>query len=256
MSRIASSQDECLILVKALPHRSSSYFETVCCAGVGRDLKWRRLYPVPFRILKNGQKFGRWHWVRYSFTDPAHDGRRESQKVVPESIEVGSKLKSSERSRIASALTRESVSEAEALGETLTLIRPEDVSFAWKRKSDAELHEERNKHADLARQLSMFDEPAGPLEPCPFEFSFKWKSSIGTAHSHTCDDWETSTGFSRRRESLGEAAALQSLRETYEEEYLQRGMRFALGTHSRRMRQWLLVGIVRVDEVAQGELAF
>lgn len=241
--------------MKALPHRSSSYFETVCCAGVGRDLVWRRLYPVPYRVLEDAQKFSRWHWVNYEYTSPAHDGRKESQKVVPETIQVDQKLKQSERSRIACALTRESVQEAEARHETLTLIRPSDVTLSWEQKSDAALYEERTKHAALVQQLSMFDKPAKPYEPCPFEFSFKWKSEAGKTHRHTCDDWETSTAFFRRRDRLGERDALISLKQTYESDYLKRGMRFALGTHSRRDTQWLLVGVLRVDEQLQGELA-
>lgn len=254
MSRLSSSADECLILVKALPHLSSNYFETVCCAGVGRDLKWRRLYPVPFRILKEAQKFGRWNWIEYRFTSPAHDGRKESQKVVPESIEVGAKLRAAEKSRIVDALTREGVSEAAARQETLTLVKPAEITFQWKRKTDAALALERIKHADLVRQISMLDESVEPLEPCPFEFTFRWMSCAGATHTHTCDDWETSTAFFRRRDRLGEADALTSLKETYEVEYLQKGMRFALGTHSRRNQQWLLVGVLRADDLVQQEL--
>lgn len=257
LSRLTSERDKCVILVKALPHRSSNYFETVCCAGVGHDYRWRRLYPVPFRILENSQKFGRWNWVTYDFTSPAHDGRKESQKVVPESIVIAGKLNQPERSRLAASLTRESVEEAEGHGETLTLIQPSDVTFGWRRKPDEELEDERRKHADLIRQISMFDKVvATPYEPCPFEFTFKWRSEAGRIHSHTCDDWETSTAFFRRRERLGEVDALNSLRATYETEYPSKGVRFALGTHSRRSKQWLLVGVLRVDDQIQGALRF
>ena len=256
MSRLSSTNDQCVILVKALPHRSSNYFETVCCAGVGHDRKWRRLYPVPFRILEDGQKFGRWNWIEYQFTSPANDARRESQKVVPESISVSSKLKDSERSALAGNLTRESVEEAAALGETLTLINPADVGFTWVKKSDEAVETERRKHADLVKQMSMFDKPAKPYEPCPFEFRFRWKSSAGKIHNHTCDDWETSAAFFRRRERHGEVEGLKSLKKTYEEEYPAKGMRFALGTHSRRNDQWLLVGVLRVDENRQMGLDF
>ena len=89
-----------MILIKALPHRSSNYFETVCCAGVGRDGRWRRQYPVPFRILEEGQKFGRWTWIRYSYTKPINDSRWESQKVIPETITVGDKLSQSKRANL------------------------------------------------------------------------------------------------------------------------------------------------------------
>lgn len=240
--------------MKALPHRSSNYFETVCCAGIGHDRKWRRLYPVPFRILNDAQKFGRWNWISYRYTDPAVDGRWESQKVVPESIAVGSAMRAAERSRLACALTRESVKDAEANGESLTLIKPMEVTFSWKRKDEGELENERRKHAELARQISMFDAEAKPLNPCPFEFFFKWKSEAGSTHNHTCDDWETSAAFYNRRRAHGEEGGLQSLKQTYEEEYLAKGMRFALGTHSRRETQWLMVGVLRVDDQTQTEL--
>lgn len=241
-------------MVKALPHRSSSYFETVCCAGVGRDLRWRRLYPVPFRVLNDAQKFGRWNWIKYQFTSPKDDTRRESQKVVPESIDVLGKLKASERSRIGAGLCRESVEEAEAKGETLTLIRPSRVALSWRRKNADEIERERAKHAALANQLSLLDEPTKPLEPCPFAFSFDWVDPNGRPHTHSCDDWETSTAFFRRRAASDETSALASLQETYEHDFPKRGMAFALGTHSRRKSQWLLVGVLRVDDTLQTEL--
>ncbi len=256
MSRFESSQDECVMLVKALPHKSSNYFETVCCAGIGHDLKWRRLYPVAFRTLEKDQKFSRWDWVSYRFTTPSNDKRSESQKVVHETISVSKSMKVGERFALARRMTRESTDEAESLGESLTLLRPEDVRFSWRRKSDGEVAIERIKHAALAGQLSFLHDAPKPLEPCPFEFTFRWKDSAGRSRSNICDDWETSTAFSVRRDFKGEQGALDSLRETFEIEYPQKGMRFALGTHSRRSSQWLLVGVIRVDEADQGELAF
>lgn len=151
-------------------------------------------------------------------------------------------------------MTRSDVGEAKALGETLTLVEPAEVRFAWKSKSQKQLEDERGKHLELVNQLSMLNDPVEPLEPCPFEFTFKWKSVAGSEHSQICDDWETSTAFFHRRRVQGELAALQSLKQTYEVDYLNRGMRFALGTHSRRDQQWLLVGVLRVDDQEQGEL--
>lgn len=222
---------------------------------MARDFTWRRLYPVPFRVLAEGQKFGRWGWVSYEFTDPAHDGRTESQRVVPESIVAGEKLRTAERSRIACRLTRESTQEAEARGESLTLIKPDELRFTWKKKSPTELDNERRKHAALANQTSLLHGAAKPLEPCPYEFKVKWRVGLNNPREQTCDDWETSTAFARRCESVGsEEGALRSLRETYEHDYMQKGVRLALGTHSRRSKQWLLVGILRVDDQNQGEL--
>lgn len=247
--RLRSSSDQALILVKALPHRSSNYFETVCCAGVGLDQKWRRQYPVPFRILNDSQKFKRWSWIKYDFTAPKDDRRLESQKVVPESIQVDGELKKAERAKFLAPLIRESTKDAEGRDETLTLIRPSSIDFSWDRKSASEIADEKRKHAALANQWSLFDKSAKPLTPCPYKFSFHWRSQSGTTHNHTCDDWETSTAFATRlRSHRDELAALTSLKATYENEYLPRGMAFALGTHSRWEKTWLLVGVLRLDE--------
>ncbi|MBN8528558.1 MAG: hypothetical protein J0M36_04940 [Caulobacterales bacterium] len=244
------------MLVKALPHRSSNYFETVCCAGVGSDLKWRRLYPVAFRVLDDAKQFRRWDRISYRFTSPSDDQRWESQKVDPESIKVLGGIPSAERSRIARLLTRDCQKHAESFGESLTLVRPANIGFSWKRKSDAALDRERQKHGELTAQLSAFQKQVQPLDPCPYTFRFAWTDGSGTARRHTCDDWETSTAFFRRRSALSsEIEALQSLQATYEHDYASKGIRFALGTHKRRQEQWLLVGVLRVDESDQTELA-
>ena len=248
--------------MKALPHRSSNYAETVCCAGIGHDAKWRRLYPVQFRILDDEQKFKRWQWISYRYTTTRKDVRVESQKVIPETIVTKGKLKSKERVSILNMIMRDSLEHADQNNESLALIRPNEITFRWSAKSDDELSEERIKHAELANQLSLLDKnEAPPLNPCPYRFTVRWTDNNHSDHNHTCDDWETSTAFFRRRRSLGtDNAALESLRETYEEQYMQSGMAMAFSTHSRRNitfgteNQWLLVGMIRIDESSQPDL--
>lgn len=254
MSHLSSEEDECFILVKALPHRSSSYFETVCCAGIGRDGKWRRHYPVPFRILQPSQQFGRWSWITYRYSTSLKDRRWESQKVIPESLAVGPKLKESERARFINPLIRPSLKIAAESGESLAMVRPQSITFTARPKSIDELLNEERKHAELARQSSMFDAPVQALKPCSHSFRIKWVGQDGLGHEHECDDWETATAFNRRREQLGEEKAILSLKKTYEEEYIASGVALAFSTHSRRNHQWLLVGIVRIDDYPQADL--
>lgn len=260
MNQRNASYDECFILVKAQPHRSSSYFETVCCAGIGRDGKWRRQYPVPFRILNDSQKFRRWDWIEYRYTKSPKDTRAESQKVIPESLSVGSQLKKSERARFLNPLVRESFDDADSRGESLTIIRPQKIGLEWIEKSASELSQERDKHAELANQMSLFDSTAKPLEPCPVQFSLRWQDQNGRNRKHECDDWETSTAFMRFERKFGREQALNVLRGKYEDEYLSSGLVLAFSTHSRRNvthgtdNQWLLVGLVRLDFEDQGDL--
>ncbi len=260
MAQSGTFQDECFILVKALPHRSSKYFETVCCAGVGRDAKWRRQYPVPFRILRDWQKFRRWDWISYKFIKSPDDRRAESQKVVPESLIVGGSIKRTERARLLNPLIRDSFDEANSRGESLTLLRPMSIQLDSKEKPPEQLASERQRHADLANQASFLDEQAKPLEPCPLKFRIKWKDERGKERNHICDDWETSTAFSRFEREYGRAKAIEFLKAKYEDEYFSAGLVLAFSTHSRRNvtfgtdNQWLLVGLIRLDEDKQGDL--
>lgn len=251
-----------MILIKAQPHRSSQYFETVCCAGVGRDRKWRRQYPVPFRILKDNQKFGRWQWVSYQFVKPKEDPRRESQKVVSHTLVAKEKMKPSERASFLAPLVQRTLAEADAAKDSLALVRPKRISLKSFAKSKEELAEETLKHKELASQLSLLDsdEDIQPLTPCRMQFRLSWQDEAGGTHEHECDDWETATAFNRFDQKYGEAQAIHELRRKYEQQYFDAGLVLGFSTHKRRnveygtRNQWLLVGLIRLDKTLQGDL--
>lgn len=249
-------------MIKAQPHRSSQYFETVCCAGVGRDRKWRRQYPVPFRILKEDQKFGRWQWVKYEFVRPKDDRRRESQKVIQKTLIAAGEMKKSERAGFLAPLVRASTREADGLGDSLALVRPAKIRLEALSKSKEELAHEMREHQKLADQLSLLeeDEEVQPLSPCRKRFILHWTDQDGKNHRHDCDDWETSTAFTRFARKSGDDEALRQLRCKYEEQYFAAGLVLGFSTHKRRnvefgtKNQWLLVGLIRLDETGQGDL--
>lgn len=232
----------------------------MCCAGVGRDGKWRRQYPVPFRILNEEQKFRRWNFIQYEFTKSSDDRRNESQKVVPESIVVTGEIKKSERAKILNPLVRPSFAVSDELAESLTLLRPSAITLAHTKKSASEMEHERARHAELANQLSFFDKTAKPLDPCPIQFVLRWKDADGKSRQHDCDDWETSSAFMRFQREYGEVRAIEILRDKYENQYFSAGLALAFSTHKRRNKtvatnnQWLLVGLIRLDENLQPDL--
>jgi len=253
-------KDECVILIKAQPHRSSSYFETVCCAGVGRDRKWRRQYPVPFRILKEDQKFGRWTWIKYEYVQPKDDMRRESQKVLSHTLMTAGQMRTEERASFLSPLVRNSLREADSARDSLALVRPQSIEISAHPKSDSELTKEIEKHKALASQLSLLegDAHAEPLKPCRMQFIVNWKDHDGKMHRQECDDWETSAAFNRFDHKYGEKRALEFIKDKYENQYFNAGLVLGFSTHSRRNvengtnNQWLLVGLIRLDETTQG----
>lgn len=251
-----------MILIKAQPHRSSQYFETVCCAGVGRDRRWRRQYPVPFRILKEHQKFGRWQWISYDFVKPNEDKRHESQKVLSPTLRTKGKMKPSERADFLAPLVKSSTAEADQARESLALIRPKKLLLKAHDKPAEDLAYETREHKKLADQGSLFDQDQDvePFKPCRKRFVLDWIDQHSKAHSHVCDDWETVTAYERFERMYGEERALYELRQKYEQQYFEAGLVLGFSTHSRRnveygaANQWLLVGLIRLDESDQAQL--
>jgi len=256
---VSLQKSRVVILVKAMPNPSKKYGETVCCAGVTREGVWKRLFPVRFRHLET--KFKRWDWVQFEYGRPTSDRRSESCHVYEDRLRVYGSLKSpDERARLLNPLVSGSTLEAVTQGKSLTLIRPRNPHFFWKRKPDRIIEAEREGYKLASQQSSLFDKEIAALEPVPYTFAFSYEDDAGR-HLNQCSDWETSTTYWKFTRQKSEAAALGHLTETYNEKYPQSGMAFAMGTVKRRPGQWLLLGVIRLDTVpsevaAQTSLAF
>ena len=243
-----------IVLVKALPQPSKRYGETVCCAGVTADGKWKRLFPVRFRHLKGENSFERWDWVKFDYRAPTADRRAESCHVYEESIVVDGKLAANERARLLDPLIVGSAKHAVELGQSLCLIRPRNTRFIATRKSPIEIEKEREAFRLAARQTSRFDKELAELEPSPYKFRFKFEDDSGK-HDYQNGDWEAHAMFWRERNRTSEAEALSWMDQTFNENYPRRGMAFALGNQAKRPQTWQLLGVIRLDELAQAELA-
>jgi hypothetical protein len=242
------------ILVKALPQRSTSHGETVCCAGVTADGEFKRLYPVRFRHLSDEASFKRWDWVDFKYRLPTSDRRQESCHVMEDSIQIGGRMPQKDRAAFLNPLVSSSIKDAEANGQSLALIRPRNTHFYFKKKKPDQLEQERRTYADAARQDSFFDEQLKVLEPSPFEFKFKFEDGSGV-HHFSNGDWEAHTMFflGRKREG-SEDAALNWMSKTFNEDYPRKGMLFCVGNMAKRPQTWQLLGVLRVDESSQASL--
>ena len=237
------------MLVKAMPNPSQKYGETVCCAGVTPEGRWKRLYPVRFRQLDT--KFQRWNWVDFKYRRPNGDTRVESCHVFEDTICIDGKLKNEdERARLLNPLVLSSAVDAAAQGLSLTLVRPTAPRFHFKKKPQAVVDAERAGYERVLRQTSFLDEQLEALEPTPYEFAFSFEDAAGK-HTNACRDWETSAAFWKFRQSYGEEGALGHLNEIYNKKYPSKGMVFAMGTVKARPKQWLLLGVIRLNELTE-----
>lgn len=248
-----SELEQVVILVKAWPQPSLKYGETVCCAGVTLNGEWRRLFPIRFRHLSGDAQFKRWDVIEYRSEPPKDDRRSESRHVHENSLAPQGVLAKSSRERLLSPLIRASIKDAAETGESLTLIRPKNVKFICRQKRESELIREQDHRKNRAAQGSLLDRELNALETCPYHLYLRFEDGTGS-HRMECADWETAAAYFKFSKDYGPSKALDLLRETYEVTYPLRGVVFALGTQKKRPKQWLLLGIIRLDESQQLQL--
>lgn len=253
-----SGKSRAVVLVKALPQVSEVYGETVCVAAVDDHGKWVRLYPVTFRSLARDQQFGRWDVIGFDWRlpDSAKDRRKESLRVEAVSIKIERQLGERHREAFLNRTIITSTQKEYEQGNSLALLRPSDCQFHWRRRSADEIEKIRQDYVRLkTAPADLFGErpKAVDREPAPYDFFYQYKDDDGS-HDARCHDWEIEATFLRRRGEMGEQAALEWMAGKFGEEYPRRGMLFAMGTHSQRNWQWMIIGVIRMNPVTQPTL--
>ncbi|MDR6396589.1 hypothetical protein [Herbaspirillum seropedicae] len=78
-----------MILAKTYPSPSAQYMETSCVAGINQNGAMRRLCPVPFRMIEDGQQFQKWQWIDVLVKKANKDHRPESHNLYVDTISCG-----------------------------------------------------------------------------------------------------------------------------------------------------------------------
>jgi hypothetical protein len=248
---LTSGETEPVVIVKAAPQLGQKHGETVCCAGIDLQGNWLRLYPVAFRTLDEGQKFGRWDRIRFRWRLPNDDPRPESRRVDQSSISVVGELKPSERQRFLAARIVTGLKREREANRSLALLKARIIRFSYEQKTPEELAQESTRFAALHTQSDLFNtKPLIPYQPCRFRFQYKYETDDG-GRTGTCQDWEIEATFYKWCRDYGEQRALAEMQRVFGEEYPAKGMLMAMGTHSQYPDTWLINGIIRLDEVQQ-----
>lgn len=240
------------VIIKAAPNFGRKHGETVCVAGIDFHGNWHRLYPVPFKDLAENQKFGRWDVIEFSWVRPKDDDRVESKRIFSQTLKVVGKVPQKERHAFA---RRALVSDLESLsekGQTFALIRPERPLFSVTKLSEAEIDKASVRRNFIRDQLDMFGKSQMEKEPPPYKFNYSFHFA-GKDRNYSCIDWETEATFFRWRADYGEERAITEMKRVFGQEYPEKGVVFAMGTHrvKKFSKTWLLSGILRVDNDQQ-----
>lgn len=185
--------EEVLIVVKACPTSDRAHREAVCAAGITRDGRWLRLYPIYYRTLPESKQFRKYDIVRLRTRKLKTDSRRESVAVDEQSIEVIDHLDTADnwrkRRRWVERLVDESMCgirrSREVTGQSMGAFRPLAVDDLV-----MEAYEPDRRHDQV--QLNLLDQNWRPA-PSPkhmFKLAYRCSDPDCRGHEQTIWDWE------------------------------------------------------------------
>ena len=270
---MASQVERILILAKTYPSPSAQHVETSCVAGINEQGVMRRLYPVPFRLIEEGQKFKKWQWIEVRIEKANKDHRPESHKLYVDTIDCGDVIDTKKQwgarwQWIDKLPTFTSFDELEVdrleTGLSLALMRPNQVlSLEITEARNAEwTDEEREKLLRYEMQGQLFSDTevkkiTQTLRKVPYDFYYRYtcKTPEGDkVFKHKIVDWEAGVLFWHCRQSHG-VEWEKPFRAKLEEELIGKDLMFLMGNQHRFQDQWLIISLIYPPKRRQVEVA-
>ncbi len=256
-----------LITVKTYPLPSRKYGELVCTAGLLDGEKWIRIYPVPYRFLKDGTQYPKYGWVELDLVRNTKDFRPESyrpQKDIQENIRLvrtmGTKNAWEGRKSYVLREVFTSMKELIALAKSeqlksLATLKPSEIVDFVVESDEREWKEEwRNQ----LNQMNIFDYISdGPqkkrrlVRKLPYKFYYRFLSEgDDRPRKMMIEDWEIGALYWNTLRQTGgdEEAAIALVREKYFETFVQgKDLYFFVGTtlewHRRSPNPFVIIGV-------------
>lgn len=259
---MVSHVERILILAKTYPSPSAQYVETSCIAGITEHGAMRRLYPVPFRMIEEGQQFKKWQWIDVRVEKATKDHRRESHKIYVDTISCQDVLDTRREwaarwewlDKIPSFQSFQELAAARLTeGVTLGLVRPKAVlalEIQEARHADW-TDEEKEKLTREQMQGDLFSEADArqqvrTLRKVPFDFYYRYRCDTADGEQderHKIVDWEAGALYWNCRQRYREGWE-GPFRAKLEGELIGKELMFLMGTIHRFPDQWLIVSLI------------
>lgn len=251
-----------LILAKTYPSPSAQFVETSCVAGITQNGAMRRLFPVPFRMIEDGQQFKKWQWIDVRVEKANKDHRPESHRLYVDTIQCGDVVDTKKAwsgrwewlDKLPSFDSFDAMDSARVADRlSLALLRPKrllGLDIAKARNADW-TDEEREKLLQEQMQGNLFSEveerkQLKQLRKVPFDFYYRYACDTPDGeieHKHKIVDWEACMLFWNCRQSHG-AGWEQPFRAKLEGDLGSKELMFLMGNQHRFQDQWLIVSLI------------
>ncbi|WP_039876619.1 hypothetical protein [Herbaspirillum frisingense] len=269
--------EKILILAKTYPSPSAQYMETSCVAGINQDGVMRRLYPVPFRMIEDGQQFKKWQWIDVIVEKANKDHRPESHKLYVDTISCGDLIETKREwvhrrkwlDKIPTFTSFDAL-EADRLssGLSLALLRPKQLLRleVSKAKNQDWTDDEREKLAREQMQGNLFSEvevkkEVKTLKKVPYDFHYWYLCDTPDGEKEFKNkivDWEAGALYWNCVKSYRTDWETQ-FRKKLEEDFASKDLMFLMGNQHRFQDQWLIISLIyppkqKTHELAQSSL--
>ncbi len=253
-----------LILCKTYPSPSSKYSETSCVAGMCEDGRLIRIYPVPFRLLKDEQQFKKWQWITAKFEKSRDDHRPESHRIYVDTVSLesepmppGKQGWPKRMEAIKKLPTFSSFNEMERTrqvnGLTLAILKPSRIAklIIKSTKHTDWTQDELRKLTSWQKQGQLFSEDEAAidvalLEKLPYDFYYQCEFNAPEGidvRDIKIVDWEIGALYRRLRKEFGPSGWEAPFRKKYEQELPSKNIMLMMGTIHRFPDQWLGISI-------------
>lgn len=255
------------ITVKTYPTISKKYAELVCTAGLLEDGSWIRLYPTPFRLLKDEQKFPKYSWIEVDVEKNNSDYRKESYRPNLNSIIVHPEIKKSGKpdwnERRKNVLSKSQVytnmqtiidkahSEEKM---SLAIFKPTKIIRVDHALDDKEWDPKKLESLQsMERQMSLFQteeeraEEFRVVQKIPYRFYYVFEDDSGQRSRMMIEDWEIGMLYLNCLKNGDEEAAIKKVKQKYYDDFIKKDIYFFLGTtlrhHDTSKNPFIVIGV-------------
>ncbi|RUV41828.1 MAG: hypothetical protein E5X23_27675 [Mesorhizobium sp.] len=251
-----------LVLCKTYPSPSSKYSETSCVAGMEETGSLIRLFPVPFRLIKDDQQFKKWEIIEATIERARDDNRPESHHIKVDTIRRAEAALSTKNGwaerwkwidKVSIFSDFAAVEKArQVAGNTLSLLRPAKiVALDITPTANPDwTPQEQTKLLQHQRQAGLFDDADAPaiktLRKLPYDFHYRYQCTAGgidVDYRHKIVDWEIGALYWNCRRQYGKDWE-PPFRAKLERDLPAADLMFLMGTIHRFPDQWLIVSLI------------
>ncbi len=229
------ARERVLIAVKTYPTLSQKYIELVCTAGFREDGSWIRIYPSPFRFLRDEQKYRKYQWVELDLKKNIKDKRPES--FSPSNIDdiilddyISTKNNWEARksfilknNKVYTNL-KEIISGAHNNEFSLAVFKPNKIlNFLSEKVTDQWKPSRQIAAEEALKQGSLFEdndqEELLLMPKLPYKFYYQFIDDVGKKSKLMIEDWEIGQLYWNCAKKHGEEIAVQKVREKYMDDF-------------------------------------